>query len=436
MVRSLRLRLILAAAAAVILAMVLAGLFMANLYRVHTTDRFHSELDHHHDELVILIRRDGLTAAENQQPLSDPLFNVPGSGLYWQIEPPGRAPLMSPSLEGRPLRADPSSAVWGEARRGDDVLLQRSVWTPLGPGAPTLVTIASSHALLEEQIAAFHHDLTVSIIVIGVLLLMGAVVLVRFGLAPVLRLGDDVERLRRGRIARLPMEAPTEFVPVVQRLNAVLDGQAQVVARARAESGTLAHHLRTPLALIADEAEQLRLSGDAGSADFLLEQCEAMRRHMDYHLARAAAAGTRDSSAVTRAAPLVEEILVALRRLHADKALTIRSDTPPDCVLPCDSGDLAEIVSNLVDNACKWARTTVVVAGVKNGLEVRDDGPGIPEHQRSAVFNVGMRLDPSRPGAGLGLTAVRDLLQLYGARLELGDASEGGLSARIMFEAR
>lgn len=435
MIRSLRLRLILAAAVAVILAMVMAGLFMANLYRVHTTERFRSELDHHHDELVILIRRDGFKAAQNHQPLSDPLFNVPGSGLYWQIEPPGQAPLMSPSLEGRPLRADRESPLWGDARRGDDILLQRSVWTPLGLEAPALVTIASSHELLQEQIVAFHRDLVASIVVTAVLLLIGATVLVWFGLLPVLRLGDEVERLRRGRITRLSLDAPTEFTPLVQRLNAVLDGQAQVVARARTESGALAHHLRTPLALIAGEAEQLRLSGDAGSAEFLLEQCEAMRRHMDYHLARAAAAGTRDSSAVTCAAPLVEEILVALRRLHADKGLVLRSETPPDCVLPCDSGDLAEIVSNLVDNACKWATGAVVVAGTENGLEVRDDGPGIPEHQRSAVFNIGMRLDPSRPGAGLGLATVRDLLHLYEARLELGDAPEGGLRARIVFPA-
>lgn len=298
------------------------------------------------------------------------------------------------------------------------------------------MTLASTQALLEHQIADFRLDLTISIVVIGVTLLIGAAALVRFGLSPVRRLGDEVDRLRRGQKARLDLDVPTEFAPLVERLNAVLDGQAQVVARARTESGNLAHHLRTPLALITDEAEQLRLSGDARSADFLLEQCEAMRRHMDYHLARAAAAGTRGSSVTTQAAPLIDRILIAMGRLYADRKLTIRSETPPGVSLPCDSGDLAEIVSNLVDNACKWASSAVVVVGSDAGLEIRDDGPGVPEDQRSAVFNVGMQLDASKPGAGLGLSAARDLLALYDAQIELDDAPEGGLCARVRFNTR
>lgn len=433
--RSLRLRLILGSAAAVVLAMILAGLFMANLYRLHTTERFRSELDHHYDELVELARRDGMAAVEAQQPLSDPLFNTPGSGLYWQIERPGETPLLSPSLEGIALKTRSDQDSWTEGRRGELKLIQRSAWTDLGLSSPALVTLASTQDLLDGQIADFRLDLTLSIVVIGLTLLIGAAALVRFGLAPVRRLGDEVDQLRRGQKARLDLDVPPEFAPLVERLNAVLDGQAQVVARARTESGNLAHHLRTPLALITDEAEQLRLSGDARSADFLLEQCEAMRRHMDYHLARAAAAGTRSSSMTTPVAPLIDQILAAMRRLHADRKLTIRSCVSPGASLPCDSGDLAEIVSNLVDNACKWATSTVIVIGSDSGIEIRDDGPGVPEDQRAAVFNVGMKLDKIKPGSGLGLSAARDLLDLYDARLDLDAAPEGGLNARILFGA-
>ena len=94
---SLRLRLIVGSAVGVILAVLLAGLFIGNLYRVHTTDRFQSELDHHLGELLALIAVDPQGHPRVTQPLSDPQFNLAHSGLYWQVDSRGGR-LRSPSL--------------------------------------------------------------------------------------------------------------------------------------------------------------------------------------------------------------------------------------------------------------------------------------------------------------------------------------------------
>lgn len=431
--RSLRLRLVLGAALAVVVAVVLAGLFIANLYRVHATESVQQELLHHLDELAGMTTVDKDGTPRLTQALSDPLFAIAGSGFYWQINGEGGHELKSLSLAGHRLVPDVTGDAWQSRVVGGEPVQQHSVRWVLADGHAVLVTVATAQALIDAQVVRFHDDLTRSMIAMGVLLLGGALALVWLGLAPVRRLGEDVERLRHGEVDRLNPDVPTELAPVVKRFNALLDGQAQLIARARAESGNLAHNLRTPLALITDEAEQLRLAGQMASADFLLARCEAMQHQIDHHLARAAAAGTRGAGTLTEVAPLADQIVEAMRRLHMDRGLAIVSTVPAGLRLPCDRGDLAEILSNLIDNACKWAHGRVVVAAGPDHVEVRDDGPGIPEAQRARVATIGTRLDTTKPGSGLGLAATADLLRFYDALLILGVAPEGGLSARAVF---
>lgn len=430
---SLWLRLLVGSAVAVVVAMLLAGLFIGNLYGVHTTDRFKSELDHHLDELIAMTSEGPDGRLLVAQPLSDPLFNVGGSGLYWQVDAGGGDVARSRSLQGRALAPGAADGAWRAGGEALEPLLQRSTRVGLGDGRTAIFTIASARALIDEQIGQFRSDLTVSMIAVGLLLLGGAAALVRFGLAPVRRLGEEVDRLRHGEVDRLDPAVPAEFSPVVNRFNALLEGQASLIARARTESGNLAHNLRTPLALIIDEAEQLRLAGHVDSADFLLARCAVMQHQIDHHLARAAAAGTRGAGTLTEVAPLVAAIADAMRRLHVARGLSIEIALPAGLKLPCDRGDLAEILSNLIDNGCKWAASRVIVAGGPDHVEVRDDGPGVPDDMREAVMTIGIRLDPSTPGTGLGLAATGDILRFYDARLELETAPEGGLLARARF---
>jgi len=429
---SLRLRLIVGSTIGVVLAVLLAGLFIGNLYRVHTTERFQSELDHHLGELIAMTRVDADGMPHVALRLSDPQFNAVGSGLYWQVDGGRDRLARSISLGGNRLSVRSRNGEWESGRAGDQLLLQRSAQVTID-GHEITATIGSARELLEAQVSQFWGDLTLSMVAVGLLLLAGAIILVRFGLAPVRRLGEEVDRLRHGEVERLDPQVPAEFAPVVERLNALLDGQAQLITRARTQAGNLAHNLRTPLALIIDEAEQLRLAGHDGSADFLLDRSALMQRQIDYHLTRAAAAGTRGAGTLTEVAPLLGKIVDAMQRLHAGRGVTIEIDLPDALRLPCDRGDLAEILSNLIDNACKWARRRIVIRGGPQFIEICDDGPGIPRDQRDIVMAVGTRLDPLTPGTGLGLAATADLLRFYGGQLILEDAGETGLCARAAF---
>jgi signal transduction histidine kinase len=213
------------------------------------------------------------------------------------------------------------------------------------------------------------------------------------------------------------------------------------VKRAIAKAGDLAHALKTPLAVLAHEAEMADRAGQTELAGVMRQQVERMRRQMDYHLAhaRAAAAGAGPGThcAVLQSA---EGLARTLLRLHAGRGLAIDVDVNPAHIVRAGREDLDEMLGNLLDNACKWARSRVTVtsavvtsAALPNAIviTVDDDGPGLETSMMEAVLQRGVRADEAAPGSGLGLAIVRDLVELYGGLIALGTSSRGGLQARL-----
>lgn len=437
---SIRVRFVVASILWVSAATALAGVFISQLYRAHTTRQYSIELQGHLIELAALTQYSAGRGLELQRRLSDPRFLQQGSGFYWQIAARDGAVLRSRTLENASLRPD----VAASAR-------PREAWMP-GPGGPVLqvsmerpsandpsplrYSIAADRRLIDEAIHRFNHDLAMSLTVFAALMIVGAALQIGYGLRPVARIGDDIDRLRRGRIARLPSAVPDEFASLVGRLNALLDAQEAIIQRSRVEAGNLAHALRTPLALVSSEAEQLRGTERADQSAFILGQCERMKRQIDYHMSRARAAGTPTTGYVAGVEATVSQILEAMRRLHAERGLAFVTRLPPALAVDCDPGDLFEMLSNLIDNAAKWAKRDVTVEAHVIGdyvsLDVLDDGPGIAPAQRAHVFDVGARLDEQVDGSGLGLAITRDLALLYGGDLDLADAPRCGLKARLL----
>ncbi len=437
--KSLRVRFLFAALLWVSIATAVAGVVISYLYRSHLTDQFHNELDIHLVELIRLSETDEMGNPTLDRPLSDPRFQMENSGFYWQIERAGYKTLKSATLGAQSLDGSFAQGIqermdWADGPNGE--VLMCGISAPSRTGGPVLnFTIAVERRILDEVIAGFNRDLTVSLTVFALLMLAGATLQTTYGLRPAQRIADDIERLRRGDVPRLASDAPAEFSGIVTRLNALLDNQSALVQRARVEAGNLAHGLRTPLALISDEAEQLARKGDAAAAAFIQAQCRKINRQVNYHMMRARAAGTRMTGFAAGLQAVVQNIVGAMQRLHASRNLSFVVDIPTSLTVNCDEGDLSEILSNLIDNACKWARTGIRIAA-RHGeagiiVEVADDGPGIADDMRDKVFDVGARLDEGKAGSGLGLAIARDLARLYGGDLELEKAFSGGLLARL-----
>ena len=259
---------------------------------------------------------------------------------------------------------------------------------------------------------------------------------VRRGLSPFDELRRRLSRVRDGRSRRLEGSYPSEVAPLVNDLNALLEHREGIVARALAKAGDLAHGLKTPLAVLAQEAERAEAAGQHEVAAAIGEQVERMRRQMDYHLAQArAAASGATPGAHCSVRESAEALARTLQRLHADRGLAIAVEVPPDHSVRGEREDVDEMLGNLLDNACRFARSKVVIRSSRTGdrivITVDDDGPGIAPNLRERVLQRGVRADEAGAGTGFGLAIVRDLAALYGGAIALESSPLAGLRARL-----
>jgi signal transduction histidine kinase len=126
----------------------------------------------------------------------------------------------------------------------------------------------------------------------------------------------------------------------------------------------------------------------------------------------------------------VEGLTRTLEKIYAARGLAIEVDVSSAQFVRGQREDLEEMLGNLLDNACKWAKSkSRYNPSGKVVLTVDDDGP-CPPHSRSSVA-ARSAADEAAPGSGLGLAIVRDLAQLYEGTITLDDSPMGGLHARL-----
>jgi signal transduction histidine kinase len=255
---------------------------------------------------------------------------------------------------------------------------------------------------------------------------------VRLGLKPLRRLSAEIASIRGGRRERLSRDFPEEVAPLVEEVNALIDHNNTVVERARTHIGNLAHALKTPISVLT-----ARVGGESGPlAEVVRQQAGVIYRHVEHHLARAHSAGASGPVGRRTDVPAtIEDMRRTVAQIYADRHLDIRIDAAPGLVFLGERQDFEEMLGNLVDNACKWAKNRVRLTARADGnrllLAIEDDGPGLPEAFRAEAFERGTRLDEAVPGTGFGLAIARDIAAIYGGRIQLARSSLGGLAATL-----
>ncbi|MEO5824176.1 MAG: ATP-binding protein [Vicinamibacteraceae bacterium] len=296
------------------------------------------------------------------------------------------------------------------------------------------VALGNSHPPALMRVI-FGHAGLVAVICAGCL--AAGLVQVRRGWSPINQLRARLVRLEAGVERRLDGEYPSEVTPLVGDLNALLEQREQSVLRARAKAGDLAHGLKTPLAVLLQEADRAAAAGHADLADAIRQQVDRMRRQVDYQLAQARADALAEgrAGAAASVAASAEGLARTLRRLYAERGVAIDVDVAAGLQVRVEREDLDEMLGNLLDNACKWARTRATISAALAGdrvvVTIDDDGPGIAPALRDAVFERGVRADEAAPGSGLGLAIVRDLATACGGAVAFADAPIGGLRVRL-----
>ena len=451
---SLAARLIAAAAVWTMLALAVGGFFLSNAFRTAALDNFDASLKSDMDGLTAAAEPDEDGGVVLQDSFVNRRFNRVYSGLYYQIRPaqPGQAggqisrslfdrSLVPTAVENRGLVAYGYAA--GPENQKLRVVEQR-VEFPIAStpdqNDKKLYTflVAGDLAAVDAESRAFNGTLIWSFVLLGLGLVVAILLQVRVGLIPLRRLKDALHRIRDGKAARLEGSYPAEIAPLAAELNSLIEHSAEIVARARTHVSNLAHFLKTPLSVLASEAEAER--PETPLAAQVKKQIEVMRRQVDHYLARARAAGSvHVLGNRTLVAPVLEDLARVLSRIHAARDIVVDAQATPGLSFRGERQDLEEMAGNLMDNGCKWARHLVRVraeaAGARLILTVEDDGPGLSPEERARVGERGERLDESVPGSGLGLAIVRDISRLYAGSFGLDASPLGGLKARLELPA-
>lgn len=443
--KSLRARLVMGAAIWISIGVYAAGIFIAELFRQYATSLVDSGLRRDLEELMTLIDVDAAGFPHLPRPLSDPRFGQAGSGFSWQVSRDGKALIksLSASTEELPTASDPLEA--DEVRKfrlngaGGPMTIFERLFLPDDSSFPPLrIQVGAELAVIDRMTPTFTTPLAISLALLALVLVVAAALQVTYGLQPMSRLRRALGAIGSGAADKLPEDFPSEVQPLVDDLNSLIGINAQMLLRARAQAGNLAHGLKTPLAILTDEAYRLERRGETESAGVILQQSQRMRRQIDYQIARArAAASCAVPGVFTGVAPAISNIVAAMRRLHDGRNLHVTMDVDAQCVVLCDPIDFNEMAANLIDNACKWATAVVTIrAFAEDGktsvvIAVEDDGPGLPAEARGRVFRIGERLDDQMPGSGLGLPIVQDLAHLYGGDISLNNSTHGGLKATL-----
>lgn len=270
----------------------------------------------------------------------------------------------------------------------------------------------------------------------GGLLLVQYLVL-RWGLAPLRQLVAELHAVERGERGEIDTAYPDELQPLALGLNAMIRSERNQQTRYRNALGDLAHSLKTPLAVLRGMSDDdARVPAELRQP--LREQVGLMQQITDYQLRKAATAGRRILAEPVAPGPIVAKIALALGKVYADRKIRFEQHQPPNFKMRADSGDLFELLGNLLDNACKYGGSRVRVRFAKEGsqhlIQIDDDGPGFPEKAED-LLERGARADTQRPGQGIGLAAVNEIVKAYEGLIELGRSELGGARVSVRLPA-
>lgn len=443
---SLKLRLLLGAAAFIFSALAIAAIGLTTLFERHVKSWIDVELNADLDQLIsgVDIGDQGVVVARAP---SDPRFDAPFSGLYWEavLHPSGKV-FRSRSLWDYKIGLPEQAAIDDEARRhrvaGPDrqqlYLLQRHVALPQRLGeASGRFAVAINEAEVQAAVWRFARALTPFLLVLGALLSAAAWMQVNFGLRPLGAIRERISGVRTGAIKRIGTGFPDEVQPLASEIDTLLDQRDKQVETARARAADLAHGLKTPIQILIGGVAALKAKGEAGIADDIEAASLAMHRQVERQLARARTiAGAGDVRSDARR--VADEVVRVIEKTPHGGRVSWSVEIPNGVNVRIHADDLAEAIGAIADNAGRHARSAVRVTSREDDgfvtITVTDDGDGIAEADFEEALGRGQRLDLTGPGSGLGLAIVSEVANAWGGGVSFS-SSAGGFNVNLRLKA-
>lgn len=427
-----------------IIALLATAFLLTELYSRALDNSLSGTLRFHIETLVDRTLAGDDPASESIQ-IGDPRFDRPASGWYWLIRDADGAVLNSsgsmvgmlmPELAGAfdtaNLRSEVETDQFGTRVRAIELA------ATVNDRALRFTATGSLDEIL-ELVDEFRGQTLIVLSAVAIMLAIMSTIVARIALRPIGRLRSAIERVREGETQEVAGDYPAEIAPVAEEVNELLRSNTQIIERARNQVGNLAHGLKTPIAVLRNEASAGK-ARDSVLGKVVLSEVEKMQQLVATYLDRARIAAR--SAVVGKKADATHVMLRLARvmeKLNPDKTIAF---VRPDASLPWfrgDEGDLEEMAGNLLDNACKWSNGKIGIsmlaerspAGANLLIKIEDDGPGLTEDEAKAVLRRGVRLDEKTPGSGLGLDIVKELVDVYGGSLQLKRSVLGGVLAEL-----
>lgn len=412
----------------------------------------------------LLLHIYGLLAATEQtggrlvlpQALQEPDFNRLGTGLYGIVmdkngkelwRSPSAVDLsLSPSVKSRlSSHLSPGQPVFGRVRTRQGVplfyLSYRVLWQGAGANStPYTFTVLQTMDPYLSEIRGFRNNLWSWLAGVVVALLAVQAIVMNWGLSPLKKLARDLKEIEDGHKDMLEGDYPAEIDGVTRNLNVLLTSERDQREKYRTTLADLAHSLKTPLAILKGAASSLDYAGDADRIDDVRhtidEQVGRMNEIVAYQLERAVSKSSSLIAKPIAVKPVVDQLIAAMTKVYESKSANIELRVS-ECSFFGDERDLMEMLGNLVDNACKYCRSSVrinIVAASRQRelvVTVEDDGDGIPARDRDLALSRGARLDSHEPGQGIGLAVVVEIVNRYNGRIAIDDSDMGGARVSV-----
>lgn len=434
--RSLRLRLLLGAAAAIAAALFVSWIALVLLFERHIQRNTEDDLIRHGQQLIseLTFTEQGVTV--NTLAAGDYRFNQPASGLYWQVtrgEQFARSRSLWDNALAMPVAVDGSK--W-HRNRADGPFGQRIIEVsraiqPDEKSAPaTLIIAYNTQAVLDARLE-FARELALFLVLLWATLSAAAWLQVRIGLGPLKVIEGSIGDLKTSPASRLDVSRfATEVSPLAEQINELADAREDDLRAASERAANLAHALKTPLSALRAISRKVRGAGNPDLADGLESSVQAATDAVERELSRARAAASPDRGPC-EARPALERLISVLRRTDSGSRRTFEVNLPPGTLLPLSQDQLLELAGPILENAVRFAATTVRLSGANRLLIIEDDGPGLGTAEREQVILRGQRADERPGGHGLGLAIANDLAQATDGLMELETSDLGGLRVRV-----
>ena len=284
------------------------------------------------------------------------------------------------------------------------------------------LVLAKSALKIKETRELLKQDLIWLVLVTSILVLLSQLAGSYIVLSPIRRIENEIKLIEAGEKQLIEHEYPNELNPVKSAINTLINAEKGQKRRYREALDNLAHALKTPLAALQGASER-STDGELINQSYVDDQIQRMNDIVAYQLRRAVVSDHNAIVKLESLRPIVFRLRESLMKVYFDKGFVLEINIDEFARCRVDYDDLMEVFGNLLNNACRFCESKIVVTATQDVdflvVDIDDDGMGFPDNNPSQLLTRGMRADSKTEGQGIGLAVSAEIVKNAGGKISL-----------------